>query len=50
MPNSWLDEQLDEFGRRHPGLMLWTTIVLAIVVTLVLVYSTVDEAIVYRAF
>lgn len=41
---------LDAFGRRHPRLMLWATIVLAVLTTLVLVYHTKDTAIVYRAF
>jgi hypothetical protein len=42
--------QLDQFGRRHPNLMLCATIVLAIFTTLVLIYNTKDTAIVYRAF
>jgi hypothetical protein len=50
MANFLLSERLDQFGRQHPGLMLWATIVLAIATTLILVYNTKDEAIVYRAF
>ena len=41
---------LDRFGRRHPGLMLGATIVLAVVTTLVVIYNTQTTAIVYRAF
>lgn len=42
--------QLDQFGRRHPTLMLSATVLLAIFTTLVLIYNTNDTAIVYRAF
>jgi hypothetical protein len=50
MPKLSLYSELDRFGRRHPSLMLWTTIALAIVTTLILIYNTKDQAIVYRAF
>ena len=43
-------ERLDQFGRRHPRLMLGTTIIVAILTTLIVIYNTKDTAIVYRAF
>jgi hypothetical protein len=49
MANSLCD-RLDRFGRRHPRLMLATTILMAIVTTLILIYNTKDTAVVYRAF
>ena len=49
MANS-LDARFDELGRRHPRLLLGLTIFVAIITTLVVVYSTKDTAIVYRAF
>jgi hypothetical protein len=45
-----LGGRLDRFGRRHPGLMLGATIVLAVVTTLIVIYNTKTTAIVYRAF
>jgi hypothetical protein len=42
--------RLDQFGRRHPRLMLSATVILAIVTTLILIYNTKDQGIVYRAF
>jgi hypothetical protein len=45
---SWT--RLDQYGRRHPGRMFWATIGLAIVTTLILIYNTKDQVIVYRAF
>ena len=44
------DDRLDRFERAHPRLMLAATILLGVVTTLVMVYSTNDTAIVYRAF
>ena len=46
----WLGERLDRFGRRHPRLMLGTTILVGIATVLILIYNTKDTAIVYRAF
>jgi hypothetical protein len=45
-----LHERLDQFGRRHPRLMLATTIFVGFVTTLILVYHTRDTTIVYKAF
>jgi hypothetical protein len=45
-----LHDRIDQIGRRHPRLMLWTTIMLAILTTLILIYNTQDQGIVYRAF
>ena len=45
-----IHERLDDFGRRHPRLMLGTTIVMAVLTTLVVIYNAKDTAIVYRAF
>jgi hypothetical protein len=45
-----LGGRLDQFGRRHPRLMLAATVALAVVTTLILIYNTKDTAIVYRAF
>jgi hypothetical protein len=50
MPNLSLYSELDRFGRRHPSLMLWATVALAIATTLIVIYNTQDQAIVYRAF
>ena len=41
--------RLRPFGRRHPRLMLWTTIVLAVVTTLVVIYNTTEPSL-YKAF
>jgi hypothetical protein len=49
MPDSFHD-RLDQFGRKHPRLMLWSTIVVAVVTTLIMIYNTTDTAIVYKAF
>jgi hypothetical protein len=49
MPDS-LQDRFDQFGRRHPRIFLATTILLAIVTTLILIYNTKDTAILYRAF
>ncbi len=49
MPDSFPD-RLDQFGRGHPQLMLWGTIVVAVVTTLIMIYTTTDTAIVYKAF
>lgn len=43
-------EAIDGFFRRHPGLMLGATILLAVITTLIVIYNTKDTAIVYRAF
>jgi hypothetical protein len=45
-----LGAQLDQFGIRHPRLMLMGTIGLGVVTVLILIYNTKDTAIVYRAF
>lgn len=45
-----LQDRLDRFGRRRPGLLLAATILMAIVTTLVLLFNTKDTAIVYKAF
>lgn len=50
MPSASLYSEFDRLARRYPRLMLWTTIVLAIVTTLIVIYNTKDQAIVYRAF
>jgi hypothetical protein len=46
----WLGERLDRFGRRHPRLMLWATVLLGMATALILVYNTKDTTVVYRAF
>jgi hypothetical protein len=45
-----IEDKLDQFGRRHPRLMLATTIFLGVLTTLILIYNSKDTAIVYRAF
>ena len=50
MPDLLLIARLDQFGRRHPTLLLCATIFLASVTTLILIYNTKDPGIVYRAF
>jgi len=45
-----LHERLDQFGRRHPRLMLATTILVGIFATVILIYKTQDTTIVYKAF
>ena len=42
--------RIDQYGRRHPRLMMLFTLLLGIVTTLVLIYHTQETAIVYRAF
>jgi hypothetical protein len=49
MSNS-LSERFDRFGRLHPRLMLWVTISLAVIVTLVLLGRSEDVAILYQGF
>lgn len=49
MPDS-VSDRLNLFGRRHPQLMLWGTILAAVVTTLIMIYNTKDTAIVYKAF
>jgi hypothetical protein len=49
MAASWY-VRLDQFGLRHPRLMLGATIVVAILTTLIVIYNTNDAAIVYKAF
>jgi len=49
MANAFAD-RLDQFGRRHPRLMLASTIFLGVVTTIILIYNSKDTAIVYKAF
>jgi hypothetical protein len=45
-----LEDRLDRFARRHPRLMLVSTVLLGVITTLILIYYSKDTAIVYRAF
>jgi hypothetical protein len=42
--------RLDSYGRRHPRLMLWATIALAVVTTLVVIYNSTETEVIYKAF
>ena len=47
LSNDW---NLDQLGRKHPTLMLWTTIAMAVLTTLIVIYNSKEQAIVYKAF
>ena len=43
-------EKLDDFGRRHPWLMLILVIIMAAVVTPILLYMNEGPVVLYQAF
>ena len=45
-----IGERLDQFGRRHPRLMLTFTILMAIITTFLLAARPQGQAILYKAF
>jgi hypothetical protein len=50
MTRASLYSEFDRLARRYPSLMLWVTIAMAIVTTLIVIYNTKDQNIVYKAF
>ncbi len=45
-----LNQRLERFGRRHPGLMLTLTLLAALATTLILLVFSQDQKILYKAF
>ncbi len=45
-----MDEQIDQFERNHPRLMVVVTIAMAVFTLLILIHNSVDQEILYKAF